>query len=42
MILLVTSSHRRTECGSALEQAIGESVEVCETVRKASFHAAQQ
>jgi hypothetical protein len=36
MILLVTSSHRRQECGTALEQSIGESVEVCETVRKAS------
>jgi hypothetical protein len=35
MILLVTSSNRRVECGTALEQAIGESVEVCETVRKA-------
>jgi hypothetical protein len=34
MILLLTSSHRRVECGIALEQAIGESVEVCETVRK--------
>ena len=36
MILLVTSSNRRQECGNALEQAIGESVEVCETVRKAA------
>jgi hypothetical protein len=36
MILLVTSSNRRVECGAALEQAIGESVEVCESVRKAS------
>jgi hypothetical protein len=36
MILLVTSSHRRVECGIALEQAIGEAVEVCETVRKAA------
>lgn len=36
MILLVTSSHRRLECGNALEQTIGESVEVCETVRKAA------
>jgi hypothetical protein len=36
MILLVTSSNRRQECGNALEKAIGESVEVCETVRKAS------
>ena len=36
MILLVTSSNRRLECGDALEQAIGETVEVCETVRKAA------
>jgi hypothetical protein len=36
MILLVTSSNRRLECGAALEQAIGESVEVGETVRKAA------
>jgi DNA-binding NtrC family response regulator len=36
MILLVTSSQRRLECGNALEQAVGESVEVCETVRKAA------
>ncbi len=36
MILLVTSSQRRAECGNALEQVLGESVEVCETVRKAS------
>ncbi len=36
MILLVTSSNRRMECGAALEKVIGESVEVCETVRKAS------
>jgi hypothetical protein len=36
MILLVTSSHRRLECGNALERTIGESVEVCETVRKAA------
>ena len=36
MILLVTSSHRRTECGIALEQAFGEAVEVCDTVRKAA------
>jgi hypothetical protein len=36
MILLVTSSHRRAECGMALEQAAGEAVEVCETVRKAA------
>jgi DNA-binding NtrC family response regulator len=35
MILLVTSSHRRAECGQSLEQAAGESVEVCESVRKA-------
>jgi hypothetical protein len=35
MILLVTSSNRRVECGTALEMSIGESVEVCETVRKA-------
>jgi arsenate reductase-like glutaredoxin family protein len=36
MILLVTSSNRRLECGNVLEQTIGESVEVCETVRKAA------
>lgn len=36
MILLVTSSQRRNECGIALEQAIGEAVEVCESVRKAA------
>jgi hypothetical protein len=36
MILLVTPSQRRNECGIALEQAIGEAVEVCESVRKAS------
>jgi hypothetical protein len=36
MILLVTSSNRRVECGTALEMSIGESVEVCETVRKAA------
>ena len=36
MILLVTSSNRRVECGAALEHSIGESVEVCETVRKAA------
>ena len=36
MILLVTSSNRRLECGNALEQAVGETVEVCETVRKAA------
>jgi hypothetical protein len=36
MILLVTSSNRRLECGSALEQVIGESVEACESVRKAT------
>jgi hypothetical protein len=36
MILLVTSSSRRSECGQALEHAIGESVEVCESVRKAA------
>jgi len=36
MILLVTSSHRRVECANALEQAVGESVEACETVRKAT------
>jgi len=35
MILLVTSSQRRIECGNALEHAVGESVEACETVRKA-------
>lgn len=36
MILLVTSSHRRTDCGANLEKATGEAVEVCETVRKAA------
>jgi hypothetical protein len=36
MILLVTSSNRRGECGQALEQSVGETVEVCETVRKAA------
>lgn len=36
MILLVTSSNRRSECGSALEQVVGETVESCETVRKAA------
>lgn len=36
MILLVTASHRREECGKALEQAAGESVEVAESVRKAA------
>jgi hypothetical protein len=36
MILLLTSSHRRGECRQALEAAIGESVEVCESVRKAA------
>ena len=36
MILLVTSSNRRVEVGQALEQALGESVEVCESVRRAS------
>ena len=36
MILLVTSSSRRAECGKALEEVIGESVEVCESVRKAA------
>jgi hypothetical protein len=36
MILLVTSSNRRGECGNALELAVGETVEVCETVRKAA------
>jgi hypothetical protein len=35
MILLVTLSNRRAQCGVALEEVIGESVEVCETVRKA-------
>lgn len=35
MILLVTSSYRRMECGHALEQSLGEPVEVCETARKA-------
>lgn len=34
MILLVTSSHRRADCGQSLEHATGESVEVCESVRK--------
>jgi hypothetical protein len=36
MILLVTSSNRRVEVGQALEQALGESVEVCDSVRRAS------
>jgi len=36
MILLVTSSNRRVECGKSLEQTVGESVEVCENVRKAA------
>jgi len=36
MILLVTSSNRRLERGNGLEQTIGESVEVCESVRKAA------
>jgi hypothetical protein len=36
MILLLTSSNRRSECGHALEAAIGESVQVCESVRKAA------
>ena len=36
MILLVTSSNRRLDCGKSLEQATGEAVEVCETVRKAA------
>jgi hypothetical protein len=36
MILLVTSSNRRIDCGVSLEQATGEAVEVCETVRKAA------
>jgi hypothetical protein len=36
MILLVTSNQRRAECGTALEEVIGESVEVCDTVRKAA------
>jgi hypothetical protein len=36
MILLVTSNQRRADCGEALEQAIGESVEICESVRKAA------
>jgi hypothetical protein len=36
MILLVTASQRRAECGNALEQSAGEAVEVCETVRKAA------
>lgn len=36
MILLVTSSSRRAECGKTLEDVIGESVEVCESVRKAA------
>lgn len=37
MILLVTSSNRGVECGNAIEQTMGESVEVCETVRKAAL-----
>lgn len=36
MILLVTLSNRRAQCGAALEEVVGESVEVCETVRKAA------
>jgi len=36
MILLVTSNDRRVECGVVLERAVGESVEVCESVRKAA------
>ena len=36
MILLVTASQRRQECGQALEQAAGESVEAIESVRKAT------
>jgi hypothetical protein len=36
MILLVTSSNRRIDCGASLEKATGEAVEVCETVRKAA------
>ena len=36
MILLVTSSNRGVECGKSLEQTVGESVEVCENVRKAA------
>lgn len=35
MILLVTSSNRRADCGQSLEHVTGESVEVCESVRKA-------
>jgi len=37
MILLVTSNQRRAECGAALEEAIGERVEVCDAVRKAAL-----
>jgi CheY-like chemotaxis protein len=36
MLLLVTSNQRRAECGAALEQAIGESVEVCDSLRRAA------
>ena len=36
MILLVTSSNRRVECGKSLEQTKGEAVEVCDAVRKAA------
>jgi hypothetical protein len=32
----VTANNRRLDCGAALEQATGEAVEVCETVRKAA------
>ena len=35
MILLVTANQRRTDCGVSLEQASGEAVEVCESIRKA-------
>jgi hypothetical protein len=36
MILLVTASNRRMQCGAALEQASGEAVETCETIRRAA------
>lgn len=36
MILLVTASHRRIDCGMSLEQASGEAVEVCESIRRAT------
>ena len=36
MILLVTASNRRLECGRNLEHVTGEAVEVCDAVRKAT------